>query len=130
MSWDIDFEDADGFDNGFDTMDSFFLGETDQMQPSSFEQTFMNNDVETEPIMEVQPPPVQQMSIYNPPPSIRSQPQTDNLAEENNQLRKFFSTLKEKAQRAETLNQSLKTQLEDCRNWFKNAMFTGISNHK
>ena len=130
MSWDIDFDDDDAFSNGFDSTDSFFLGGSDQMQPSSFDQTFMNNDIETEPIPTIPQQPLQQISIHNPQPNIRNQPQTDNLAEENNQLRQFFTSLKEKAARAESLNQSLKTQLEDCRNWFKNAMFSGISNHK
>ncbi|OHS94758.1 hypothetical protein TRFO_10927 [Tritrichomonas foetus] len=50
------------------------------------------------------------------------------LIEENNQLREFFLSLKAKAEQVENANQRLKGQLDECRNWFRQAMFSGISN--
>lgn len=50
-----------------------------------------------------------------------------NLIEENNKLREFFVSLKKKAEQVENTNQKLKGQLDECRNWFKQAMFTGIN---
>lgn len=50
-----------------------------------------------------------------------------NLIDENNKLREFFVSLKKKAEQVENTNQKLKGQLDECRNWFKQAMFTGIN---
>ena len=129
MSWDIDFEEDTSFVTGFEDSDSLFFDPLNGSQPSSFGQT--NFDAVTEMQTEttqIAPQPLQQISLQTPSPNAQLQPPSANLAQENDQLRQFFTSLKEKAAQAESLNQSLKTQLEDCRNWFKNAMFFGFSN--
>ena len=62
------------------------------------------------------------------PPNSLSQQQNMNLIEENNQLRQFFYSLKQKAEQVDNQNQKLKGQLNECRNWFKTAMFSGMHN--
>lgn len=79
----------------------------------------------------------QQMQLNNPMFSPQMIQQNDNmnpnqisqqnLIEENNKLREFFISLKKKAEQVENTNQKLKGQLDECRNWFKQAMFTGIN---
>ena len=130
MSWDIEFDDEAGFVSGFDSGDSLFFSGNDSIQPSSFGEGFIEPEPEPEYIPSIPAQPLQQISVQNPSANFRGTQQPDSLAEENDQLRQFFTSLKEKAEQAESLNQSLKSQLENCRNWFKNAMFTGISNHK
>lgn len=129
MSWDFDFEDGDGsFASGFDGADAMFMAGTDSVATSTFENPF-SQDFDFSSNITTQP--LQQISLEAQTTSVKaSQISQSNLQEENNQLRQFFSSLKEKAEQAESLNQSLKTQLEDCRSWFKNAMFSGIANHK
>lgn len=56
-----------------------------------------------------------------------NQASQQNLVDENNKLREFFVSLKKKAEQVENTNQKLKGQLDECRNWFKQAMFTGIN---
>lgn len=129
MSWDFDFDTGDSFANGFDGADAMFLAGSDSLPTASFDSSFLQPDTDFDQIMTQQP--LQQISVQSPQSTAKAQKQPQgNLAEENDQLRQFFTSLKEKAAQAESLNQSLRSQLEDCRNWFKDAMFTGIATHK
>ena len=131
MSWDFDFDDEENFD-GFDTADSiFFSGDADN--DGNYDMPFFQQQDITPQYQPaaVSPQPIQTVKPMSAVPLQQTAYQSQgNLAEENDLLRQFFKSLKEKAARAESLNQSLKSQLEDCRNWFKDAMFTGISHHK
>ena len=124
-SWDFDFDQDEGFDNGLGESGSMFFSDPSFMD-SSFPADRNPSSVEDKMVEEPQ--------MMESVPNVRSFTSTtvpsSNLAEENNKLKQFFSSLKEKAEQAEMINQSLKEQLEDCRNWFKSAMFSGISNHK
>lgn len=118
--WDFDFDQDESFAAGFNEPDQILFSENPVMESSVFLQpeAFQMNSLNVRPIQQTKP-------VRNFPA-----PSGQDLAQENDQLRQFFSSLKEQAERAESINQSLKSQLEDCRNWFRDAMFTGITNHK
>ena len=129
MSWDFDFDADDSFTPTFDGADSIFVSGSDSLSTDPFDNSFSQSEIDLNQFMT--PQPIQQISTQNAQSTSKTVQQSQgSLAEENDQLRQFFTTLKEKAAQAESLNQSLKSQLEDCRNWFKDAMFTGITNHK
>ena len=128
MSWDFDFENESFGD--FDSVDDYF----DESLGTSFALSFIlqqNSSFSTSNQSPMKPQPIQQIPKTKPSQAsqIHYHKQGD-LAEENNQLRQFFKSLKEKADQAESLNQTLKCQLADCRNWFKDAMFTGFRHSK
>lgn len=118
--WDFDFDQDESFAAGFNDPDQILFSGSPIMEPSIFVQpeVFQNQTLSVRPIQQTKP-------IRNTPVASGQ-----DLAQENDQLRQFFSSLKEQAERAESINQSLKSQLEDCRNWFRDAMFTGINTHK
>ncbi|EAY13729.1 hypothetical protein TVAG_372030 [Trichomonas vaginalis G3] len=119
--WDFEFDQDESFAAGFNETDNFLFSGSPTFEPSFFQQQpenpFPTNNLNVRPIQQVQK--------SSPAPTAGQ-----NLAQENDQLRLVFTTLKQKAEQAESLNQSLKSQLEDCRNWFRDAMFTGINTHK
>ena len=142
MSWDFDFDEDSSF------LSSNFGDQFDGNFGSSFDSTFFTApqnqpeqpnipDPTIQPIQQAQQfpqqPPMQQQFYpqMQPQPFYPQMQQTDyvesqNLMEENNQLRQFFLSLKQKAEMVENQNQKLKGQLNECRNWFRNAMFSGI----
>ncbi len=129
MSWDLDFGTDDSFTTNFDDADSMFFAGTDSISDTSFEAPFLQPETEYSQL--VIPQQIQQTPLqpYQNTSKI-SIPDQNILAEENTHLKQFVTSLKEKAEQAEDLNLQLRKQLENCRNWFKDAMFSGISTHK
>ena len=48
-------------------------------------------------------------------------------SEDDIHLNSFFSSLGQSADKLQDLQKNLKGQLDDCRNWFKSAVFTGLA---
>jgi hypothetical protein len=103
MAWDFD----------LDTDDSFFRGGF-----ASFSHEF--EPISDEPSLFTRP------SI---PSSVRqtTDQESRGLAEENDELRRTELSLTEKFVQISSLNERLKQQLEDCRNRFRNAIFSGLN---
>ena len=120
--WDFDFDQDESFAAGFNDADSLFFSGSPTFEPSIFQ----NVDQNIQQMPALNQTPIQQIPVNRQAPATGGH----DLATENDQLRQFFTSLKEKAAQAESLNQSLKSQLEDCRNWFRDAMFTGMNTHK
>jgi hypothetical protein len=53
-----------------------------------------------------------------------------SLASENAELRQTAMTLKERFTQIASLNEHLKSQLEECQDKFKNLMFSGFTNSR
>lgn len=118
MSWDFDLEEEDCtfLSNSIygDIGDPFYSGPSSNLepQPSGLDVYVPDSGILQEP-------------------KAKIQPNVDmTLVEENNRLKEFCLSLKAKAEQVEIVNQKLKGQLEDCRNWFKQAMFSGFTNSK
>lgn len=120
MSWDFGYDEQDSFlQDTFSNDDGLFLSGS---PPNDDFFGMMTDSISTE----VQQTPTVES---NAEPNI-SDPAT-TLASENDSLKTFFFHLKEKADQVESVNTRLKTQLEECRQWFKQAMFYGATNpHK
>ena len=114
MSWDFDFEnDSSLISSGFNDCDNIFF------QSDSFE------NINTSALAQEQIETKKETFL----PIITQEP-SQLLLEENNQLREYVASLKNKAEQVSQVNTQLKGQLEQCRSWFKNAMFSGINTTK
>ena len=111
--WDLDFDEADGFvPMSFgDSFDSGFQDFNEQpFEAPSFFQTSQP------PVPEAAPAPCPWDS--------------QGLVERNNELRQTALSLKEKFTQMSTLNERLKSQLEECRSNFRSVMFSGFNNSR
>lgn len=121
MSWDFDFGEEETFQNFFTETD------TTTFSFSSGDSFFQPQ----QPVVDVEQPIIHQSLVSPPESPLQTQDQASQaLIEENNQLRDFFNSLKVKAEQVQQQNTTLKQQLNDCRTWFKQAMFSGIHNNK
>jgi hypothetical protein len=71
-------------------------------------------------------PPERPAATYRASPA--AQPDQSALLAENAQLRQTALSLDERFSQCASLNQRLKSQLEECRNTFRNAIFSGFAN--
>lgn len=117
MSWDFDFGEEETFQNFFDEPDTTFMaapGGESFFQPQ--QEVFVPQQ-----IINTEPP-----AMVSPPAPPAHDQASQALIDENNRLREFFDSLKVKAEQVQQQNTTLKTQLNECRSWFKQAMFSGI----
>lgn len=120
MSWDFDFGEEETFTNFFEEADASFVA-----------------DASGESFFQAQHPVIVEQQIISSTPVVDAFPAqslqdqaSQSLIDENNRLREFFNSLKEKADQVQQQNTVLKTQLNECRSWFKQAMFSGIHSGK
>jgi hypothetical protein len=106
MSWEL----------GFDEDDAFFQ--------TSFEQPHLSDS--NAPFF-FQPDDA--AAPQDPIPGVPSEP-SRNLADENAELRQTASSLRERFAQITSVNANLKSQLEECRSRFRNAIFSGFATRK
>ena len=116
--WDFDFDADESFAAGFNDTDQVSYRDPALMTASMFR----NSKIFSQTQFSVMP--VQQMPIS------KTTQDSIELSQENNRLKIYSCTLQRKVAELESRNQSLKTQLDDCRNWLRDAMFGGITNRK
>ena len=90
--------------------------------PSS--STFFDGDVQFGDMVENKPVP---LSMEPAAAQEQRADPSDALISENMQLKEFFFSLKTKADQLQNVNTKLKTQLEECRGWFKTQMFSSAN---
>ena len=106
MSWDFDFDADDSFTPTFDGADSIFVAGSDSLSTDPFDNSFSQSEIDLNQF--ITPQPIQQISMQNAQSASKPVQQSQgSLAEENDQLRQFFTTLKEKAAQAESLNSKI-----------------------
>ena len=111
MAWDLDFAEDDGFVPMLFGEDSFGTDfETDFSKPPPCQPSFFQ---------------MSQSNRVTPPPECQGCSQS--LVEENNELRQTALSLKEKLLQMSSLNERLKSQLEECRSNFRNVIFSGFN---
>ena len=120
MSWDFGYDEQDSFlQDSFANDDAMFL-------TGSPPRDDLFGSLADPVVPELIQTPQSQQEAETPESGAADPAMT--LANENDSLKVFFFHLKEKADQVESVNTRLKSQLEECRQWFKQAMFYGASN--
>ena len=120
MTWEFDFDQSElNIPEIFTDDDQFFFGNKMAEQNLTLNQ---QNNLSEPP----KRPVVQRTLTENNIPKSPVQNKGNAIADENDQLRKFFITLKEKSVRVEQINRMLKEQLDECKSWFGSALNYGM----
>lgn len=125
-----------GWDFDYDPDDSFITMDNNSFNTNSFDFSqdpfeSITESVSLPEFPQVTQAPVQEISTPIPEMRLIQQQVShttdcERLVEENNKLREYFNSLKDRADKAANENQQLKAQLGRWREGFRSAMFSGM----